>query len=172
MSARSIQCTKGGRPTPLFLAQLWDWRRAEIKLQLFQKSFSKDTWPSLQLTADEILVLHQAGPNVNVYETQAAQKGMCILTFVNAHAPQHLAKPLGRRNATYSHQSRQRSAKLCYRVYQEIEPKGSWRVFSQSWPSCTTPSRIRARSKRNSRLHRALAARRPRQVKFATSAVL
>ena len=55
--------------------QLWDWRTGEVKLQLFQKSFSRDNWPTLQLTADESLVLHAVNNAVNAYETHNASAG-------------------------------------------------------------------------------------------------
>jgi len=55
--------------------QLWDWRQGEVKLQLYQKSFSRDSWPSLQLSRSEDLVLHQVNNAVNVYETQNASAG-------------------------------------------------------------------------------------------------
>ncbi len=55
--------------------QLWDWREAEVKLQLYQKSFSRDSWPSLQLSGSEDLVLHQVNNAVNVYETQNPTAG-------------------------------------------------------------------------------------------------
>lgn len=57
-------------------AQLWNWRSAEIKLQLFQKSFSKDTWPSLQLTQDESIAFHQVTNAVNAYSVQDASAGV------------------------------------------------------------------------------------------------
>jgi hypothetical protein len=46
-----------------------------VKLQLYQKSFSRDSWPSLQLSEWEDLVLHQVNNAVNVYETQNALAG-------------------------------------------------------------------------------------------------
>ncbi len=55
--------------------QLWDWREAEVKLQLYQKTFSRDSWPSLQLSGSEDLVLHQVNNAVNVYETQSPSAG-------------------------------------------------------------------------------------------------
>ena len=55
--------------------QLWDWRTGTVILQLFQKTFSRDAWPLLQLTADESAVLHQVNNAVNAYNPQDASAG-------------------------------------------------------------------------------------------------
>lgn len=49
--------------------QLWEWRTGEVKLQLHQKSFSRDNWPLLQLTATEDFTLHLVVNSVNIYDT-------------------------------------------------------------------------------------------------------
>ena len=59
--------------------QLWDWRSGSVKLQLFQKSFSRDLWPSLQLTPNEDLAFHQVTNCVNAYEVQQAAAGESLL---------------------------------------------------------------------------------------------
>lgn len=55
--------------------QLWDWRSGSVMLQLFQKSFSRDLWPSLQLTQSEDLAFHQVTNCVNAYDVQQAAAG-------------------------------------------------------------------------------------------------
>ncbi len=49
-------------------SQLWRTDGAEVVLQLFQRTFAKESWPALQLPADESVVAH-ANPNViNFYD--------------------------------------------------------------------------------------------------------
>ncbi len=48
-------------------SQLWDLASGEVLLQLFQKAFSRDAWPAIQLSPEEDLAF-VSGPNaVNVY---------------------------------------------------------------------------------------------------------
>ena len=51
----------------LFHLQLWDLETGEVLLQLFQKAFSREAWPAIQLTADEGLAFHAQPNAVNVY---------------------------------------------------------------------------------------------------------
>ena len=46
-------------------------------LQLFQRTFTKESWPALQLPADESVVAH-ANPNViNFYDPAGPSSGQC-----------------------------------------------------------------------------------------------
>lgn len=48
--------------------QLWDLASGEVLLQLFQKGFNRDTWPSIQLSPEEDLAFHACPNAVNVYD--------------------------------------------------------------------------------------------------------
>ena len=64
--------------------QLWRVDGAEIVLQLFQRTFTKESWPALQLPADESVVAH-ANPNViNFYDPADPSAGheWCMLDVV------------------------------------------------------------------------------------------
>lgn len=75
--------------------QLWDWRTGDVKMQLFNKSFTIDSWPLLQLTGNEDLVLHQAGASVNVYDPNNFQKGQASATSARlAQLPCHCVLPV------------------------------------------------------------------------------
>ena len=52
-------------------------------LQLFQRSFSKEAWPSLQLPSDELVVAH-ANPNVvNFYDPADSSAGRSMIIELN-----------------------------------------------------------------------------------------
>ena len=55
--------------------QLWDLGAGEVLLQLFQKSFSRDAWPAIQLSPGEDLAFVTAPNAVNVYLTRDFSAG-------------------------------------------------------------------------------------------------
>ena len=48
-------------------------------LQLFQKAFSREAWPAIQLTADEGLAFHAQPNAVNVYSPRDFAAGAALL---------------------------------------------------------------------------------------------
>lgn len=56
--------------------KLWDIATGEVLLELFQKSFNRDTWPSIQLSAEEDLAFHAAPNAVNVYNPRDFPAGI------------------------------------------------------------------------------------------------
>lgn len=56
--------------------KLWDLASGEILLQLFQKEFNRDAWPSIQLSAEEDLAFHAAPNSVNVYNPRDFPAGI------------------------------------------------------------------------------------------------
>ena len=48
-------------------------------LQLFQKAFSREAWPAIQLTADEGLAFHAQPNAVNVYNPREFAAGAALL---------------------------------------------------------------------------------------------
>ena len=50
------------------MAQVWEWRENRVAMQLFQKSYSKDTWPAISFTGDESSAFHLVTNAVNVYD--------------------------------------------------------------------------------------------------------
>ena len=69
-----------GHGTQQFFLQLWDLETGEVLLQLFQKAFSREAWPAIQLTADEGLAFHAQPNSVNVYNPRDFAAGMALLT--------------------------------------------------------------------------------------------
>lgn len=49
------------------LRQLWDWRAGKLAIALYQKAFSREAWPTLQLLPDESLALSVVTNAINVY---------------------------------------------------------------------------------------------------------
>lgn len=49
------------------LRQLWDWRAGKLAIALFQKTFSREAWPTLQLLTDESMALSVVTNAINVY---------------------------------------------------------------------------------------------------------
>lgn len=47
--------------------QLWNWRKGEVVLQVFQKSFSRDEWPAIQITNDGHLACQAVNGAINCY---------------------------------------------------------------------------------------------------------
>ena len=67
-------------------AQLWRVDTKELVLQLFQRNFSKEAWPSLQLPSDESVVAH-ANPNVvNFYDPTDTTAGQSMENLLIAAA--------------------------------------------------------------------------------------
>jgi hypothetical protein len=62
----------------LLLPQLWDLETGEVLLQLFQKAFSREAWPAIQLTADEGLAFHAQANAVNVYNPRDFAAGAAL----------------------------------------------------------------------------------------------
>jgi uncharacterized protein with WD repeat len=47
--------------------QVWQLSSGAVVLSLFQRSFSRDAWPSVQFVADESLAFHQVTNAINIY---------------------------------------------------------------------------------------------------------
>ena len=56
-------------------AQVWKLGSGSVVLALYQRSFSRDAWPSVQFVADESLAFHLVTNAVNIYS--AADWGQC-----------------------------------------------------------------------------------------------
>ena len=68
-----VQYARGGGLLPgaatlASLLQVWRWREGSIAMQLFQKVFSRDAWPSIQFTHDESRAAHAVNNAVNIYD--------------------------------------------------------------------------------------------------------
>ncbi len=71
----------GHHLSPRAASQLWRVDGAEVVLQLFQRTFTKESWPALQLPADESVVAH-ANPNViNFYDPADPSAGVSQLLY-------------------------------------------------------------------------------------------
>lgn len=46
-----------------------------MKIQLHQKAFLRETWPSIQLSHDESQAVHQVTNTVNVFDVQNSSAG-------------------------------------------------------------------------------------------------
>lgn len=60
------------------MRQLWDWRAGQPAVMLFQKAFSRDAWPSIQLLPDESLALHVVTNAINVYNPRDFAAGAVL----------------------------------------------------------------------------------------------
>ena len=58
------------------LWQLWDWRAGKLAIALFQKAFSREAWPTLQLLPDESLALSVVTNAINVYNPRDFAAGV------------------------------------------------------------------------------------------------
>lgn len=64
--------------------QLLDLDSGETVVQLYQKGMSKESWPALQLTSDEVLLAHMVNNTINIYKTRAFAEGKSV--FLSMHA--------------------------------------------------------------------------------------
>ena len=55
--------------------QLWAWREGRVAMSLFQKAFSRDTWPLIQLPPDERLAFHMVTGTVNAFDPASFASG-------------------------------------------------------------------------------------------------
>lgn len=58
-------------------------------MQLFQKSYSKDTWPAISFTGDESSALHLVTNAVNVYDPADFASGELVAPSVSAYFLHH-----------------------------------------------------------------------------------
>ena len=57
------------------MLQLINLASGETAVQLYQKGMSKESWPALQLSSDEMLLAHMVNNTVNLYKTEAFAEG-------------------------------------------------------------------------------------------------
>lgn len=61
-----------------------------MAMQLFQKSYSRDTWPAISFTGDESSALHLVTNAVNVYDPADFPSGV---PFTSVTAPAEIMPP-------------------------------------------------------------------------------
>ena len=66
------------------MLQLINLASGETVVQLYQKGMSKESWPALQLSSDEMLLAHMVNNTVNLYQTEAFAKGICCTQALQA----------------------------------------------------------------------------------------
>ena len=65
-------------------------------MQLYQKAFSRDAWPSVAFTADEGRALHAVTNAVNIYDPASFSTGALPLPPVSVHNASTLQLASGR----------------------------------------------------------------------------
>ena len=62
--------------------QLWEWRKGDVVLQVFQKSFSRDEWPAIQITNDGQLACQAVNGAINCYSLTDPAAGDPLLSHM------------------------------------------------------------------------------------------
>lgn len=70
-------------------AQVWRWREGVVAMQLYQKTFSRDAWPSVAFTADEGRALHAVTNAVNIYKPATFSAGALPLLYTGCSCSHH-----------------------------------------------------------------------------------